>query len=180
LAVGRSEGVSVSIEELNRLALEDAGELFTACCGSSRWVEEMVARRPFENIEALLATADEVWRATGPADWEEAFAAHPRIGEPEGGKDGRAEGWSREEQRRAARTDEETQRAIAEGNAEYERRFGRIYIVCASGRSAEELLADLRARLDSNPERERARAAEEQRKITKIRLRRLMESNDWR
>jgi len=165
----------VSLEELNRLGLEDAEELLTACCGSSRWVEGMVARRPFESVEALLAAADEVWQATGPADREEAFATHPRIGETEGRKDGRAQGWSREEQRRAAPVDEETRRAIAEGNAEYERRFGRIYIVCASGRGAEELLADLRARLDSDPERERARAAEEQRKIMKIRLRKLVD-----
>lgn len=165
------------IEELNRLAPEDAAELLRACCGSTRWVSAMVARRPFGRVEELLAAADQVWRGTGPADWEEAFAAHPRIGETarKGEKRReRASDWAEVEQGRAATANEATRRAIAEGNAEYERRFGRIYVVCASGRTSEDLLADLRARLDSDPEVERARASDEQRKITRLRLEKLV------
>ena len=132
----------------------------------------MVARRPFGSVDALLATADEVWRATGPADWDEAFAHHPRIGERHAKTpvSPAARAWSAGEQSAATGSDAEARAALAAAGAEYERRFGRIYIVCATGRSAREMLADIEARLGNDPERERVVAMMEQGKITRVRL----------
>jgi OHCU decarboxylase len=136
----------------------------------------MLRGRPFESVEALLAAADENWRAVGPAEWDEAFAHHPRIGERHASAkvSATARAWSASEQGAASRADAATQAALAEANRAYERRFGRIYLVCASGRSAEDLLADLEARMKNDPEHELAVAAEEQRKITRLRLRALI------
>ncbi len=165
-------------EGLNQLPPEEAAERLRACCGSSRWVEAMVAGRPYESLDALLAAADEAWRETGPEDWEEAFSHHPRIGEQRAAAAvSRAAGqWSAGEQAASAgASDAFAKAALAEANAAYERRFGRIYIVCASGRGVEDLLADVRARLANDPARELAVAAEEQRKITALRLRKLID-----
>ncbi|MGH7536314.1 MAG: 2-oxo-4-hydroxy-4-carboxy-5-ureidoimidazoline decarboxylase [Gemmatimonadales bacterium] len=167
--------MSLTIARLDALPPAEAAEQLRACCGSSRWVEVMLARRPFGSVQALLAAADEAWRATGPADWDEAFAHHPRIGERHAAApvSAAARAWSAGEQGTAARADAETRAALAEANREYERRFGRIYLVCAAGRSAGELLADIETRLRNDPERERAIAVEEQGKITRLRLRAL-------
>jgi OHCU decarboxylase len=136
----------------------------------------MAARRPFGSVEALLAVADELWRTTGPADWDEAFSHHPRIGERDAGAavSRAARTWSAGEQSAAAASDAAARAALAAATAEYERRFGRIYIVCASGRTAEELLADVRARLANDGQRERGIAMLEQGKITGLRLRKLV------
>lgn len=136
----------------------------------------MTARRPYPSLEALLAAADEVWRKARPSDWRQAVGAHPRIGDkavadPAGGQAAR---WSAEEQTKAGRSEAAARQALAQGNLEYERRFGRIYLVCAAGRSADELLADLRGRLDNSPEEELRVAAEEQHKITRRRLLKLL------
>lgn len=168
--------MTLTLARLNQLPPAEAAERFRACCGSSRWVELMVTRRPFATVEALLTAADESWRSTGPADWDEAFAHHPRIGErrPAAQVSTTARTWSEGEQGGVAQSDARTRAALAEAGAAYERRFGRIYIVCAAGRSAGELLADIEARLGNDPEREHAVAAEEQRKITRLRLRTLL------
>jgi OHCU decarboxylase len=136
----------------------------------------MVGRRPFESVEALLAAADQLWQSTTPADWDEAFSHHPRIGERSAGAtvSSRATAWSAGEQRAAAGSDAVARAALAAATAEYERRFGRIYIVCASGRNAEELLADVTARLANDGQRERGIAMTEQGKITRLRLRKLV------
>jgi len=122
----------------------------------------------------LISISDEVWRAMGPSDWDEAFAHHPRIGERPAAAhvSATAQAWSAGEQRAAS--GDETRAALAEANAAYERRFGRMYLVCAAGRSGEELLADIRTRMTNPPERELAIAVEEQRKITTLRLRTLI------
>lgn len=160
------------LDRFNALPAEEAAEQLRACCGASRWVEAMLARRPFESADALLAAADEAWRATGPRDRDEAFAHHPRIGErrPAAAVSATAMAWSAREQGTAAAADAAARAALAEANEAYERRFGRIYIVCAAGRSAEEMLADITVRMRNDPDRERAVAAEEQRKITRLRL----------
>jgi OHCU decarboxylase len=160
------------LDRLNALPAEEAADQLRACCGASRWVEAMLAWRPFESVDALLAAADEAWRATGPKDRDEAFAHHPRIGErrPATSVSATALAWSAREQATAAGTDAAARAALAEANEAYERRFGRIYIVCAAGRSAEEILADITVRMQNDPDRERAVAAEEQRKITRLRL----------
>lgn len=135
----------------------------------------MVARRPFGSVDALLAAADELWRATGPADWDEAFAHHPRIGERHARApvSSAARTWSADEQSTASASDTGVRDALAMATAEYERRFGWIYIVCATGRGAEEMLADVTARLGNDAEQERAVAAAEQGKITRLRLEKL-------
>jgi 2-oxo-4-hydroxy-4-carboxy-5-ureidoimidazoline decarboxylase len=168
--------VTLTLSGLNALPPHEAAEQLRACCGSSRWVEAMLARRPFEGVEDLLAAADEAWRATGPQDWAEAFAHHPRIGERHAAApvSATAGAWSAGEQGVAAGSGAAARAALAEANEAYERRFGRSYIVCAAGRSAEEMLADLAARMRNDPDRERAIAAEEQRKITRLRLRTLI------
>jgi 2-oxo-4-hydroxy-4-carboxy-5-ureidoimidazoline decarboxylase len=157
----------LSLAGLNALSAEEADAAFRACCASSRWVTAMVAAPTFPNPASLLAQADVAWSATGPSDWAEAFAGHPRIGEP-------ANATTAGEQHGAAQASASTRVLLAQGNAEYERRFGRVYIVYASGRSGEEILADLRARLDNPPEQELAIAAAEQHRITRLRLGKLI------
>jgi 2-oxo-4-hydroxy-4-carboxy-5-ureidoimidazoline decarboxylase len=131
----------------------------------------MLERRPFAGLDGLLAAADEVWRAAGPADWDEAFDHHPRIGERRAAAavGAAARDWSAGEQH-AATSDESARLSLARANEAYERRFGRIYIVCAAGRSARELLGDIEVRMRNDIGREREVAAEEQRKITRLRL----------
>lgn len=128
----------------------------------------MTALRPFESRDVLLAGADEVWNSLGPDDWREAFAAHPRIGE-------RATGAAADEQSGMHDAADNVRAELAQVNAEYERRFGYIYIVCATGKSATEMLDLAKQRLDNDPESELKVAAEEQRKITRIRLTNLVQ-----
>jgi len=140
----------------------------------------MLGRRPFGDVAGVLRAADEVWSSLGPADWHEAFAHHPRIGERAAAveQDARAQGWSAGEQRGVADADAGLRAAIAEGNREYERRFGHIYLVSAAGKTADELLATLRGRLSSDPDTELHVAAAEQAKITRLRLLALLGSRD--
>jgi 2-oxo-4-hydroxy-4-carboxy-5-ureidoimidazoline decarboxylase len=168
--------MSISLARLNHLPAPEAADHLRACCGASRWVEGMIARRPFADVESLLAAADGVWQACEPMDWVEAFAHHPRLGERHATTmvSATARGWSAGEQGAAGRADEATRAALARASAAYERRFDRIYIVCAAGRSAQELLADIERRMRHDPDRELAVAAEEQRKITRLRLLKLL------
>ena len=135
----------------------------------------MAARRPFAAAADLLAAADEVWNGLGRADWLEAFAAHPRIGELAA-----LRARERSEQAGAAAADGATLTELAAGNALYERRFGHVFLICASGRSAVEMLAALRVRLANDAPTELALAAEEQRKITVLRLERLLREPELR
>ena len=166
----------MTLDELNALPPERAADVLRACCGASRWVEAMVARRPFASTDMVMSMADDIWLAMGPDDWHEAFAHHPRIGarvaaQPQ---DERAAAWSAGEQASVATADASIQDELAEINRAYEARFGYIYIVCASGRSAEELLTIARRRLGNAPDDELRVAAEEQRQITRLRLRKLL------
>jgi 2-oxo-4-hydroxy-4-carboxy-5-ureidoimidazoline decarboxylase len=168
--------VPLSIAELDAMPEGAAAALLAECCGSSRWVRAMVARRPFGRRERVRSAAEEIWRSLDPADWKEAFAHHPRIGEERSaapqGPQGRA--WSRAEQAGMRQAGDQVRAALASANREYERRFGYGYLVCATGRTADELLAMARERLGNEPGRELAIAAEEQRKITALRLERLL------
>jgi OHCU decarboxylase len=128
----------------------------------------MVAARPFESADALFGASDGIWRFLGRDDWLEAFAAHPRIGERA------AAGWPSDEQTGAAAADEPTRARFTQANREYDRRFGHIFIVCATGKAAAEMLALLETRLGNDPATELAIAAEEQRKITRLRLEKLL------
>jgi OHCU decarboxylase len=142
-----------------------------ACCGAKRWAEEMVALRPIGTIEALSEMADRVWSTMQEQDWLQAFACHPRIGERKApDQNGQSSEWSKQEQGGTDAADEQMLAELAEGNRLYEEIFGFTYIVCATGKSAEELLAILKQRLDSTREDELRRAAEQQRQIIQIRL----------
>ena len=165
----------MTLDELNSLSDGDAAEALTACCGAHRWVAAMIARRPFSSLDAVINAANDVWRGTSESDWREAFDHHPRIGEQRSasGQDQRASSWSAGEQSRAALADDDVKRQLAAVNAEYEARFGHIYIVCAAGRSADELLDIARSRLRNDPGTELRVAAGEQAKITRLRLEKL-------
>lgn len=139
------------------------------CCASSAWVRDMMAARPFAESADLLAAAENIWWDLDPPDWQEAFAAHPRIGDQTHSQ------WARQEQSGTASANEETLRALAETNHEYEKRFGRVFLVCATGKSAAEMLAIARQRLQNQPDEELRIAAEEQLKITKLRLLKLVQ-----
>lgn len=155
-----------------------ANTLLGECCGSSRWIAGMVGRRPFRSRNAVLMAADEIWRALAPADWLEAFSHHPRIGERKSAlsQSARATAWAAGEQSGVERANDETRAALAAANREYERRFGYIYIVCATGKSAQEMLTLARERLRNDPDVELRIAAEEQGKITRLRLEKLLGS----
>jgi 2-oxo-4-hydroxy-4-carboxy-5-ureidoimidazoline decarboxylase len=164
------------LERLNDGALAEASERLRRCCGARRWVEAMLRRRPFRSREHVLRAAEEAFAEMGPEDWREAFAQHPRIGDDAAVRAlPRAEAaWSAGEQAGAATADALVREALALGNHRYDERFGYAFIVCATGRTAEEMLAMLEARLANDPERELRNAAEEQMKITRIRLDKLL------
>jgi 2-oxo-4-hydroxy-4-carboxy-5-ureidoimidazoline decarboxylase len=168
----------MTLKDLNTIPPARATELFTACCGSSRWVAQMVARRPFASLDALLDAADEIWKTLSEQDWHEAFAHHPRIGETASAvpqsETGRA--WSAGEQSSVARASDSIRLAQRDMNAQYERRFGYIYIVCATGKTPNEMFAIARDRLSNDPAIELKVAAEEQRKIMRLRLEKLLEA----
>lgn len=157
----------------NERGAEGAALEVLACCGSRAWASDVARRRPYAEEGQLFAAADEVWRALSVADWLEAFRRHPRIGEKIGAARTPAafDAWSRQEQAQTQSAAEATMGAIAEGNRQYEQKFGFTYIVCATGKSAEEMLAILRRRLLSDRDAELWEAAEQQRQITQIRLR---------
>jgi 2-oxo-4-hydroxy-4-carboxy-5-ureidoimidazoline decarboxylase len=165
----------VNVEALNALPDVEAQAAFLRCCGSTRWVQQMAARRPFGNGSELLAAAGEIWWGLTEADWLEAFAAHPKIGDLDAlrRRFAATAAWSTEEQAGMAGASEAILQALAEGNRQYEVRFGHIFIVCASGKSAEEMLMLLRQRLNNTPPAELRIAAGEQDKITRLRLERL-------
>ncbi|HVH71778.1 MAG TPA: 2-oxo-4-hydroxy-4-carboxy-5-ureidoimidazoline decarboxylase [Candidatus Dormibacteraeota bacterium] len=157
----------------NTLPFDEAAEEILACCGSKSWAQGMTARRPIDDEAALLAAASEVWNSLGEADWMEAFRSHPRIGESHGPGTAseRSAAWSRTEQQRVSAAEEKVKLALAKGNRAYERRFHRIFIVCAAGKSAPEILEILERRLQNDDETELHEAAEQQRQIAQVRLR---------
>lgn len=165
-----------ALDRLNALPSEAAERDFLTCCGSREWARKMAAGRPFATAEALLERAEAVWWALGEADWLEAFRSHPRIGEKKAaaGQTAREQTWSAGEQAGMLTAAETTQQALAAGNRAYDERFGFIYIVCATGKTADEMLAILRQRLANDPATELRAAAGEQAKITRIRLEKLL------
>ncbi len=148
-----------------------------SCCAAEAWVEHMVLGRPYRSEAALYVASD---RATAELDrggLEQALAGHPRIGDaaPSHGGDGRSAAWSRGEQAGVATAGADLLGELAAANAAYELRFGHVYLVCASGRGAAELLAVCRARLDNDPETERGVVLGELAKINRLRLGKLLE-----
>jgi OHCU decarboxylase len=161
----------------NESGESSALDAMLACCTARRWAQSMVSLRPFETVETLSLTADEVWSTMEEADWMEAFASHPRIGERKAApQPGRSAAWSAQEQSGASGAAHNVLSQLAAGNANYNQRFGFTYIVCATGKSADEMLGILERRLANDRAAELREAAEQQRQITQIRLRKwLME-----
>ncbi|HEV2062986.1 MAG TPA: 2-oxo-4-hydroxy-4-carboxy-5-ureidoimidazoline decarboxylase [Thermoanaerobaculia bacterium] len=155
---------------MNALPAEGAEAVLLECCGSAEWARRMAARRPFGSEAAALDAGDRIWKSLFPVDWLEAFRAHPRIG------DFSVRGQTAAEQAGARNAPEAVQDALGEANLAYEERFGYIFIVCASAKSAEEMLDLCRRRLDNDPVAELAVSAEEQRKITRLRMEKLFAS----
>ncbi len=147
-----------------------------ACCGSSSWVSAMMQERSFASLADLKERAADIWNGLAPADWDEAFRSHPRIGEKkaEGHQSKVARSWSAGEQAKVSSASEATLAELRAVNAAYEQKFGRIYIVCATGKSAEEMLAIAKARMENDTETELRRAADEQLAITNLRLEKLV------
>jgi len=162
------------LARLNALPAEGARAELLACCGSERWAVRVAAARPYATVDDLRNAAREAWEGLDPDDRREAFAAHPEIGgEREGPDPTRA--WSRREQSSMADAAAETRAALAAGQRAYRARFGYIFLIRATGRSPEEMLSELRSRLDNDPETELEVASDEQWHITEIRLARLLE-----
>jgi allantoicase len=136
-------------------------------CGSKDWALRMFVARPFSDWDGLIYVADQVWKRLNDDQWLEAFAAHPRIGD-------RKPGWSSQEQSGTSGASEETLRALAEGNRAYEEKFGFVFLICATGKNAEEILANLQMRLPNDRRTELENAAAEQWKIMQLRLEKLV------
>lgn len=158
------------LEESSVQDIDPDEEGLIRCCGSERWVAQMLAAAPFLSRAHLFGTAERLWWHLDQADWIQAFEAHPKIGAKKAG------GWSASEQAGVAGAEQAVLDELAEQNAAYEERYGYIFIVCASGLSAAEMLDRLKARIDNTPENELRIAAGEQAKITRLRLQKLLET----
>ena len=159
-------------QRLDLASDDEARALLTSCCGSTRWADRMVARRPFGSRASLLTAATEEWNTLSPSDWHEAFSQHPKIGDrqPLRERFPTTHQLSEREQAGLRGASEPMLDALAEANRRYEKRFGYIFIVCATGKSAEEMLTLLGQRLPNDETTELRVAAMEQQKITAIRL----------
>jgi 2-oxo-4-hydroxy-4-carboxy-5-ureidoimidazoline decarboxylase len=162
-------------QKLDSATADEAKTLLRTCCGASRWIDRMVQRRPFGDMDTLLAVARDEWFALSESDWREAFAHHPKIGDRAAleRRFAPTRHLSEKEQAGVNAASQDVLTNLADGNRMYEDRFGYIFIVCAIGRSATEMLTLLRSRLHNDPAMEIRVAAEEQAKITGLRLARL-------
>jgi len=167
----------MTLSELNSLPKPVLTEALQKCCGSTAWVGNMLAVFPIADVEILLNKATTVWNSLTETDWREAFTHHPKIGGDVAAlreKFASTSTWAEGEQASVRKASQETLEALAAGNTEYEHKFDYIFIVCATGKSADEMLALLKGRLTNAPEDEILIAAGEQNKITRIRLEKLL------
>jgi len=165
----------MQLAELNSLPVNRTIEELTRCCGSTTWVTRMVGQRPFDTVDKLLQSAEKIWNECQPSDWLEAFGHHLSNGEENHReKFGSTQQWASHEQKGVAIATAETLDSLLRLNAEYEKRFGYIFIVCATGKSATEMLGLLNARINNKPDDELKIAMSEQNKITKLRLQKLL------
>lgn len=158
----------MTLAELNQLPAEDAARFLLQACGSREWAKQLVTQRPYADTNALLDAADSIWLGLSEVDWFEAFGAHPRIGERA------SSAFSQQEQARALDAGAQVKQALAAGNADYERRFGFIFLVFASGKTSEEILEILNRRLGNDRTTEIRNAVGEHMKITRLRLQKLI------
>lgn len=160
----------MTLQEFNSLSKKEAFENLFRCCGSTHWANEVMENFPFTSIEELKSVSDQIWMQCDKKDWLEAFSHHPKIGERPGEKHQSTSSWAGKEQSGMQSADEQTKSELARLNAEYEDTFGYIYIVCATGKSADELLSILKVRLNNDASIELQIAATEQNKITHLRI----------
>jgi 2-oxo-4-hydroxy-4-carboxy-5-ureidoimidazoline decarboxylase len=165
----------MNMAEINAWPDDQAIAAFRRCCGSTRWSQRMARLRPFDSVAAVFEAAERIWWGLDPTDWLEAFAAHPRIGDRDAlrAKFTATAAWSAREQSGVDGASEDVLQALAEENTRYHERFGYLFIVCATGKTAAEMLALLRERLSNELGREIELAAAEQAKITRLRLEKL-------
>ena len=166
----------MTLDEFNALSSETAESLLMDCCGCGRWAVHVASQRPFVSSNVLYAAADTIWQNLDRADWLEAFSHHPQIGEKAAVGSASARQWATGEQSGGRSASEDAKTRLARGNRTYYEKFGYIYIVCATGKSADEMLALLERRLQNDPASELPIAAEQQRLITRIRLEKLLSS----
>lgn len=166
----------MNVESMNAGSDAETAELLQHCCGSKKWCDKLASVRPFSSTAEVHLAADTAFDELADADWIEAFSFHPKIGDIDslrmkyaGNKQ-----WSAGEQSGISQADEQTIRELANGNGDYEARFGYIFIVCASGKSASEMLGILQSRLHNDAAKELLIAANEQRKITHLRIDKLL------
>lgn len=173
---GMTEREQRALRRLNGQSFEEAKAELLRCCGASRWAEAMARARPFRDAEHLHSEAEWLWSQTKPEDWYEAFSHLPRLGGPErlSERFATTATWTSQEQRGVEGADEAVLKALDEANRAYEEKFGFIFLVCATGKSAEELLGLLRERMRNPPDEELRVAAREQLRITRIRLEKLL------
>lgn len=161
-----------ALTRFNAASNDEAERLLYGCFANHGWAEKVAGSRPYADLTAVLESAEAAWSEVAPAGWLEAFAAHPRIGE----RGGHSPVASDREQAQAREAPAATLAALAAENLEYEARFGHVFLISAAGRTAEDMLDELRRRMSNGPAAELQAAAGEQRKITKLRLEHLLKS----
>jgi 2-oxo-4-hydroxy-4-carboxy-5-ureidoimidazoline decarboxylase len=166
----------MNLQELNCLPIDRAKHLFMQCCTSEKWIEKMVASRPFTDTNGLRETADSIWNHLNEKDYLEAFDGHPKIGDIGSlkAKYANTKELASGEQSGASNTTDEIIVELAKSNRAYEEKYGFIFVVCATGKSAREMLALLKDRLKNDRQQELEIASEEQRKIFHLRLEKLL------
>ncbi len=171
-----SLGPSMTLSDLNHLPAAARAEALGTCCGATAWVAALNQQFPFSSPTALYEAAERIWNDLGEADWREAFTHHPKIGDVNALREKLASPatWAADEQGTGRQTSQSTLEALAAGNEAYEQKFGYIFIVCATYKSAEEMLALLQGRLPTEPVQEIHVARNEQAKITRLRLEQLL------
>lgn len=172
----RPEDRFKGLELVNQLPREKAVTALLDCCGSKKWAEEMAACRPFAHSASMLEAADKIWAGLGRKEWLAAFRHHPPIGGKKATRkqSAKAQQWSKGEQATAQKAPEETLRVLAAANQAYHAAFGYVFLICATGKTTEEILKSLNQRLSNDPETELKIATAEQRKITRLRLEKLL------
>ena len=171
----------MTIEQLNALDATEARATFERCCGARQWAAHLAEMRPYADAESVQQESEIAFDELDQDDWLEAFAHHPRIGDVDALRAkfstlAATKAWAEGEQAGTRAASEQTLRALSAQNADYEAKFGHVFIVCATGKSADEMLAILEARLPNTPDDELELAAAEQRKITRLRLEKLLEN----
>lgn len=168
--------MGIDLETLNGFQFANTCDELLKCCGSRQWAERLAAERPFASFDELKSKSESIWWSLTPDDWLEAFRSHPKIGERKTAQPVAAEAraWSEQEQSGVNETAHATLAELADLNRKYEERFGYIFIVCASGKTAAEMLSLLRQRLQNEPDQELRVAAAEQAKITELRISKLI------